>query len=222
MHSSIHYDALLASLGIPVLIWLCFWAVVEFGHVSLKPLRPWLIGATFLFYASYLWLDLANGPKLWRILLQTAAFTCWWLAMWLQRRYRFDTMARRGQWRLPWNSVEFSVPQNLHILVRDANSVSPWYVDKLGLRKLAESPAGESHAAAYRFKEDGNTLILTSKAGFETDKTPMLFTRKLDKMSAVLSERGINVRPIERDRQGTRYFQIYDPEGNAIEVVEAP
>jgi hypothetical protein len=35
-----------------------------------------------------------------------------------------------------------------------------------------------------------------------------------------MSARGVDVGIIEKDRQGIRYFQIHDPEGNAIEVVE--
>jgi predicted enzyme related to lactoylglutathione lyase len=39
-------------------------------------------------------------------------------------------------------------------------------------------------------------------------------------MRDVLAARGVNVGTIERDRQGTRYFEIRDPEGNEIEVVD--
>lgn len=41
-------------------------------------------------------------------------------------------------------------------------------------------------------------------------------------MKEVLAERGVDSGPIERDRQGARYFEIHDPEGNLIEVVEEP
>jgi hypothetical protein len=32
--------------------------------------------------------------------------------------------------------------------------------------------------------------------------------------------RGVQVGNVEQDRQGTHYFQVRDPEGNVIEVVE--
>jgi hypothetical protein len=35
-----------------------------------------------------------------------------------------------------------------------------------------------------------------------------------------MAARGLNVGTVERDRQGILYFQIRDPEGNEIEVVE--
>jgi hypothetical protein len=39
-------------------------------------------------------------------------------------------------------------------------------------------------------------------------------------MRDVMMARGVNVGSIERDRQGIQYFEIRDPEGNEIEVVE--
>lgn len=48
-----------------------------------------------------------------------------------------------------------------------------------------------------------------------------LFTRNIEKMKEVLVARGLQVRPIERDRQGTPFFEICDPDGNEIEVVQA-
>ena len=35
-----------------------------------------------------------------------------------------------------------------------------------------------------------------------------------------MAARGVHVGAIELDRQGTRYFQVRDPEGNEIEVVQ--
>jgi predicted enzyme related to lactoylglutathione lyase len=39
-------------------------------------------------------------------------------------------------------------------------------------------------------------------------------------MRDALAARGVYAEPIEQDRQGIRYFNIHDPEGNVIEVVE--
>jgi predicted enzyme related to lactoylglutathione lyase len=108
----------------------------------------------------------------------------------------------------------------LRILVRDIDSVSPWYVEKLGLRKLAEALPQEPCAAIFRFNADGHSVILTTRSGIETGKTPILFTKKIRKIRDVLAARGVEPDPIEQDRQGIHYFQIHDPEGNAIEVVE--
>jgi predicted enzyme related to lactoylglutathione lyase len=149
-------------------------------------------------------------------------YTCWGLLLWIEQRYRFETLSTpTAKWYTPWSSAKFSIPTNLRILVQDVNSVSPWYTDKLALRKLAGNPGGEPGVAAYKFKEDGKSVVLTTKAGFGTEKTPILLTKKITRMKAVLAARGVAAGPIEQDRQGTRYFEIHDPEGNAIEVVEA-
>ena len=108
------------------------------------------------------------------------------------------------------------------MIVRDIDSVAPWYVDKLGLRKADKSPAQPADLATYKFKEDGKSITLTTKMSYGTDKTLILFTKRIGRMRGILSARGIVPGPIEQDRQGTRYFEMHDPEGNLIEVVEEP
>ena len=80
----------------------------------------------------------------------------------------------------------------------------------------------ESGTATYRFKEDGKSITLTTKTNHGTEKALILLTKRIGRIKGVLSARGIDVGPIEQDRQGTRYFEIHDPDGNAIEVVEEP
>jgi predicted enzyme related to lactoylglutathione lyase len=143
------------------------------------------------------------------------------MAFWIKRRYMFETLRGPGaKWYLPWSGAEFSVPTNTRILVQNIDSVTPWYAEKLGLRKVAENPRGEADIATLRFKADGNSIVLTTRRDFRTGGTPILFTRRIDKMRDVMAERGVNVGTIERDRQGIRYFEMHDPEGNEIEVVE--
>ena len=50
----------------------------------------------------------------------------------------------------------------------------------------------------------------------------MLFTKKIGRIRDVLVARGVKAGTIEQDRQGIHYFQIRDPEGNLIEVIEEP
>ena len=42
------------------------------------------------------------------------------------------------------------------------------------------------------------------------------------KVRDVMAARAATVGAIERDPPGTRYFQIRDPEGNEIEIVQEP
>lgn len=147
--------------------------------------------------------------------------TCWLTLLSINRWYRFEILRAPGsKWYIPWNSANFSIPKSMRILVRNVREVSPWYVEKLGLRKLADKPDNESGDATYKFKEDGNSVVLSTRRNFETGRTPILFSKKIVRMKDVLAVRGVDVGAIKHDRQGIRYFQIHDPEGNVIEVVE--
>jgi hypothetical protein len=50
----------------------------------------------------------------------------------------------------------------------------------------------------------------------------MLYTGAIKKAREWLSSRGVTVGAIEKDRQGTQYFEVRDLEGNVIEVAEEP
>jgi catechol 2,3-dioxygenase-like lactoylglutathione lyase family enzyme len=149
-------------------------------------------------------------------------YACWFVTLWIRGRCAFATLsAPDAKWYLPWSPAKFSVPApGVRVLVRDIDWVLPWYVEKLGLRKLAENPHGESGVATLRFKVDGNSVVLATRSSMAPPKTPMLFTKKISKIRNVLVARGVEVGSVERDRQGTRYFDIHDPEGNLIEFVE--
>jgi predicted enzyme related to lactoylglutathione lyase len=206
----------------PFLIWLVLCVVAQNPRVSLKPLRPWLVTGTILFFVPYVFLDAAGSNKAVRLVVGAAFWTCFLISSWIRTRDTFETLrSPNTKWYSRWKSAKFSVPApNLRILVRDIDSVSPWYVEKLGLRKLAEAPPGEPSDAIFRFKADGHSVILTTRSGVQAGKTPILFTKKIGRIRDVLAARGVESGPIERDRQGIHYFQIHDPEGNAIEVVE--
>ncbi len=207
----------------PILIWAALWAIAQYGRVSLKPLTPWLTAGMILSFPVFIALDASDSHKSLRLVAEAVFYTCLVGATWIQRRSMFETL--RGpahKWYIPWSSARFSIPQNARIVVRDVDSAAQWYVDKLGLRKAVEASSAESGAMTYKFKEDGKSITLTTKLSYRTERPLILFTKKMGRMQGILSERGVSVGPIERDRQGTRYFEIHDPEGNAIEVVEEP
>jgi len=207
----------------PFIVWTALWAIAQFGRVSLKPLTPWLTAGIILSFPVFIALDASDSHKASRLIAEAVFYTCFIGVTWIQRWSMFETLrGPSGKWYIPWSSARFSIPQNAHIVIRDMDSVAPWYVDKLGLRKAAETSSAESGVATYKFKEDGKSIMLTTKMSYRTDRPLILFTKKIGRMKGILSERGINVGAIEQDRQGTRYFEIHDPEGNAIEVVEEP
>jgi predicted enzyme related to lactoylglutathione lyase len=208
-------------LAAPFLVWLILWAVASTLKVSFKPLKPWLGAGYGVFGVLYYLLPMEGHKKL-RLAFGATFWTCWSMLIWVQRRYMFESLrSPDAKWYLPWQSAQFSIPApNLRIQVRDIDSVAPWYVEKLGLRKSSEPAPGESGAATFKFKEDGNPVILSTRSDLGTDKTPILFTKKIGRMRNVLMARGVQVGTVEQDRQGTHYFQVRDPEGNVIEVVE--
>jgi predicted enzyme related to lactoylglutathione lyase len=211
-------------LASPFLIWLTLWVVAKSPKVSLRPLTPWL-GAGYILLAipnMLVYFGPTGGNKALRLAVWAAFWTCFVTFFWVRGLYMSETLrSPNAKWYSPWKAAEFSVPApSLRIVVRDVDAVSPWYIEKLGLRKLAEPPPVEPSAAIFRFKADGKSVILTTRSGLQNAKRPMLFTKKIARMKDIMSERGVDVGAIEQDRQGTRYFQLHDPEGNAIEVVE--
>lgn len=225
MHLPSHPFWFWLIIGAPFLFGFALWVAANTLEKSLKPLIPWLWAGYALCIVPYLFLDLgmAGRHKTLRLISGIVAWSCYSAAAWIKRRYMFETMRAPGaKWYWPWTAATFSVPTSTRIVVRDIDSVAPWYVDKLGLRKLAENPWGEMGVATLRFKEDGNSIILTTRGDFRTRKTPIFFTKKIRKMRDVMAARGAHVGIIEQDRQGTRYFQVRDPEGNEIEIVQEP
>lgn len=201
------------------------WVVANTLKVSLKPFAPWLWGGYVLLIVPYLLfdLDITGRHRILRLVTGACAWTCYCVAFWIKRHYMFETVrAPEAKWYFPWSAAEFSVPSDMRIVVRDIDSVAPWYAEKLGLRRLTENPLGETNVATFRFKEDGNSVVLTTHRDLRTGKTPIFYTKEIGKMREVIASRGATVGAIERDRQGTRYFQIRDPEGNEIEVVQEP
>jgi predicted enzyme related to lactoylglutathione lyase len=200
---------------------LALWAATNALNVSLKPLSRWLWAGYFLLFIPYFVANEMTGHKTLRLVIRTGFWTCWVAAIWIKSHSMFETLRAPGaKWYWPWNAIAFTVPASTRIRVQNIDSVSPWYAEKLGLRKFGGNDLGEPAAVAFRFKEDGKPVVLTTRGDLGAGETPMLFTKKIGEMRNILEARGVNVGIIERDRQGVRYFEIRDPEGNEIEVVE--
>jgi len=208
-------------LAAPFLSYPALWIISNGFKVSLKPLTPWLVAGVALSCIPYLLLGATDSHKGLSFAFGAIFFYSCSLTLGLiQRRYMFEALRAPGaRWYAPWRSARFSIPANTRILVQHIDAVLPWYVGKLGLRKLIFD-RDEPGIATLRVKEDGNSFVLTTRSGFQTGKTPILFAKKIGRVRDVMAARGVNVGIIERDRQGIRYFQIHDPEGNEIEVVE--
>jgi predicted enzyme related to lactoylglutathione lyase len=223
MHLPPHPFSFWLILASPLVVYLTLWVLARNPKVSLKPLRGWLIALQIFLLFPYIFLGAqVSGNKNVRLAVGMAYYSCMLAALWIQKHYMFEKLRpANAKWYALWESAEFSVPASgLRILVRDIELVSPWYVEKLGLRKLAVPPPAEPAATIFSFKKDGNSVMLTTRGGFQTGKTPILFAKKIGKMRDLMLTRGVKVSGIKQDRQGIHYFEIRDPEGNEIEVVE--
>jgi hypothetical protein len=209
----------------PFIVWLLAWVAINTLTASLKPLVPWLWGGCAVFFILYYTSDptlgLRKDTRVVHLVSGAIAWTCWGIAVLLQRRFLFEKLrAPGGKWYFPWDVVGFSIPNDTRVLVTNIDSVSPWYVRTLGLRKLVGKEPVSSSEARFCYKIDGRSIVLTTRRDFRTNKTPILFTKKIGKMKDVLTQRGASPGDVMQDRQGIRYFEISDPEGNKIEVVE--
>ncbi|MFI5115270.1 MAG: VOC family protein [Terriglobales bacterium] len=114
------------------------------------------------------------------------------------------------------------IGDSIYIGVTDVAAASSWYAEKLGLKQVPISMDDAEACVSLAFSKDDENGIILGPAQKPAEGTAMLFASNVGKARDLLSSRGVNVGPIEQDRQGTRYFVIRDLEGNEIEVPEEP
>jgi hypothetical protein len=116
-----------------------------------------------------------------------------------------------------------TIADSVYIGVADIRAASAWYMEKLGLRPMPPTPDDEEGCVALGFSKEDRVAIVLGPRGKPTDgATPMLYASKIGKARDLLSSRGVNVGALQKDRQGTHYFEIRDLEGNLLEVSEEP
>lgn len=101
--------------------------------------------------------------------------------------------------------------------VRSMEPAIAWYKEKLDL------PASQR-------VDDGGVELLSRNAetkiiltiGTEEGDPPILDTRNAAKTREWLLARGVEVGPVQTDRQGTHYIEMRDLENNIIEICEEP
>jgi glyoxalase/bleomycin resistance protein/dioxygenase superfamily protein len=112
---------------------------------------------------------------------------------------------------------------SFYVGVHDVAAASSWYMEKLGLKQTtAELDEGEGCVALSFPKEIPLVIVLGPSGALSDGATRMLYASNVKKAREWLSSRGVNVGMIEKDRQGTQYFEMRDLEGNVIEVSEEP
>lgn len=209
---------LVLGLTIPFLFWALLYYLANYRNIPLKPLRSWLTATSIALLAGSMLYDVPDHRRL-SSFLRLGFWSAWCILLWINRRAMFATLSGG---RSTWRRTSFMVPGSVHIRVENLESISPWYTEKLGLRRMKSVPEHEeAGAVGYKFNEDGMPIILTSRDKVRAMRTPIFYAKKIEKTRDILRSRGINAGSIVQDRQGTRFFEIHDPEGNAIEFVEA-
>ena len=116
-----------------------------------------------------------------------------------------------------------SVADSFYVGVHDIGTATYWYIEKLGLKKTTvEIDEAEGCVGLIFPKEFPAAIVLGPPGAPSEGATRMLYTGAIDKAREWLITRGVKVSAIEKDRQGTQYFELRDLEGNVIEVAEEP
>src|SRR5713101_1383129 len=127
-----------------------------------------------LWIASFVYLLLDNHHV--QNLLLTAYNSLILVYSWVKGESLFETHVSNVRERVPDSLLR--IPASTYVGVRDARSASDWYIDKLGMRKLALSAEG---TVTLKFKAEDKPLILVPRDKYYPRPTPMLYTSKIPK-----------------------------------------
>ena len=114
----------------------------------------------------------------------------------------------------------FSSAGTNYVGVRDLAMSASWYKEKFGLREIDVEMDESEDCVALGFSNDEYIVALGPTGKPTQELRPILFTKNINKARDYVSSRGVAAGPIERDAQGTPYFEIRDLEGTVIEVCE--
>ncbi len=198
----------------PLAIWAVIYLVAELTHFSLKPFKPALTVLCWIFWGANLIGEVTERP--WRLISLVAYSALTLVLAWINRRYLFESNQK------PARSLAsvLSVPQPTYVAVKDVSATSPWYIEKFGLRKLAATEETRPDGVTLQFTAESSPIILVPRDPASPQKTPIFFTRSIGKARDRLMSQGVSVGVVQRDRQGTSFFELFDNEGNQLEVCE--
>jgi hypothetical protein len=106
------------------------------------------------------------------------------------------------------------------VAVRDMDSAAAWYKQKLELPESQKIEDDETGGLELSTRHQEIKVLLF--AGADYPDRPILNTRNAAKAREWLLARGIEVGPVQTDRQGTHFIEMRDLEGNSIEICEEP
>lgn len=198
----------------PFVLWGMLYIISEYGNVTIKPLIPWLVVLCYLLYGTAILGVIAD--RHWRFAFFSLYGGTGLVYSWLKRRYFFTSSVK------PSRSLAsvLVVPEPMYVAVRDVNATSQWYAEKFGLRKLSPTDEIGPYAVALQFDPDKYPVILVPRDPMTPRSVPVFFARNIAKARRRLIADGVNAGPLQEDRQGTKFFEFLDGEGNTVEVCE--
>ncbi len=218
MHLHLSFTPALLVLIALFALWAVLFVLAEFGDVSLKPLKSWLAAACWLLWGLTAVPFSETLPRPWRAALTVGYLGTTFLLAWAKRSYLFEIKSK------PLRSLArlLTVSQPTYIAVRDVATAFPWYEEKFGLRRLAATEQPTKDGVALQFTAETRPVILIPKNPLYPRPVPVFFSRKVEKVREKLIANGVSAGPVQRDRQGTSFFELLDGEGNTVEVSEWP
>lgn len=114
-----------------------------------------------------------------------------------------------------------TITGNIYIGVRDLNAALAWYEKKLDLHESRE-PLDQEIGDAALSSANGDVFIAFGAPNPANVETQILFVKSARKAREWLAQRGANVGDVQKDCQGTHYFEMRDMENNMIEFSEEP
>jgi catechol 2,3-dioxygenase-like lactoylglutathione lyase family enzyme len=109
-----------------------------------------------------------------------------------------------------------------YVGVRDIQAAVAWYAEKLGLRPIKVEMDDCADCIVLGFSKEEWAVTVGPIGASSEEFTHSFVTGNVTKAHEYLNSRGVQVSDIQQDRQGTRYFEMRDLEGNAIEITEEP
>ncbi len=110
---------------------------------------------------------------------------------------------------------------SIYIGVRDLKAALAWYKNKFDLREFPGPMDDEIGDAALVSSGEG-VFISFGAPNPANIETRIFYVKNAQKAREWLSARGVNVGPLQTDRQRTHYFEMHDLEDNMIEICEEP
>jgi len=198
----------------PFVLWGLLFILSEYGNVSIKPLIPWLVVLCWVLYGTAVIGVIAN--RHWRFAIFSAYSGIALVYSWVKGRYFFASNVK------PSRSLAsvLVVPEPMYVGVRDVATTSRWYTEKLGLRKLSPADDIGPDAVALQFEPGKYPVILVPPDPITSRPVPVFFARNIVKARKRLIADGVSAGQLQQDRQGTKFFELLDGEGNTVEVCE--